>query len=546
MRILKVFVFTIFVLVGVVLQGAAQSVLRIDHADEFGNVTDAAGQSVKHLTGNVRIIHEGTIMLCDFANQYGSNRITANGNVRVIRDGVTLYGEQLVYEAITRQGVVTGRVVKLVDDSTVLVTNAIKFDTKINTAEYTTGGVITSPDGNLVSQSGDYYRAQKKAVFKGSVVLKTGDAVIKSDSLMYLAGTQTAVFIAPTDITTPKEHMKFDRGRYFRKSGLMIASRSVYMLDEHNREVLADSMEYYRDNGLAKLFGNVQIADSARKNYLLGDFAKFNKKPEEMLVTDNPVMVTISEKGDSMYLRADTLMSLISVSAKGDTIRNMIGYRNVRSYGKELQASCDSMFISGVDSTVSMFHSPLLWSDITQISANEIKFISKNQQLVRGEFIGEPFIAQRVDSTSFNQVKGKTMTTFFANNKITRLDAVGNGQTVYYMQDKEKILAVNITESQNLTMYFADSKIQKIAFRSKPDSRMIPLDKINKDDVTLKGLNWQESKRPKSKSDITWRTIRRLGDATSLPHSSGQKQKVDSKKVKKSKVDPKGKALEKD
>ncbi len=517
MRIGKVVVLVIVVVVGLAFAGAAQSRLRIDHADNLTSQSDASGQSVERLTGNVRLIHDGTVMLCDVANRYSTDRITANGNVRVIRDGVTLTGEQLVYDAITRQGVVTGRVVKLVDDSTVLVTNSIKFDTKLNVAEYTTGGTITSPDGDLVSQYGYYYREQKKAVFKGSVVLKTGESVIKSDSLMYLVATQTAVFIAPTDVTTPKEHMTFNRGRYFRKSGLMIASGSVYLLDEHNREVLSDSIEYYRDNGLAKLFGNVQIADSARKNYLLGDFARFNRKPEEMFVTDNPVMISISEKSDSVYLRADTLMSVISFNALGDTIRSMIAYRNVRSYGKDMQSSCDSMFVSGIDSTVTMFYEPLIWSDITQISANELKFISKDKQLVRGEFIGDPFIAQRVDSISFNQIRGKTMTAFFAKNQITRLDAIGNGQTVYYMQDKEKVVAVNITESQNLSLYFADSKIKKISFRSKPDSRMMPLDKLNKDEAQLKGLNWRGSRRPQSKRDVTLRTIRSVGDVVTMP-----------------------------
>jgi len=512
MRIYKVLVFIILALV-ITIGSNAQSRLRIDHAEDLNSRTDENGQTVTRLTGNVRIIHDGTLMLCDVANKYGSDNITANGNVRVIRDGVTLYGDQLVYNAAARQGVVTGRVVKLVDDSTTLVTTSIKFDTKLNVAEYTTGSTITSPDGDLVSQYGYYYRAQKKAVFKGAVVLKSDGSVIKADSLMYLAGTQTAVFISPTDVTTPKEHMTFNRGRYFRKSGLMIASGAVYLLDERNREILADSIEYYRDKGLAKLFGNVQIADSARKNYLLGDFARFNKKPEEMFVTENPVMITISDKGDSIYLRADTLQSLMTFSAAGDTIRNMIGYRHVRSYGKDFQATCDSMFVSGIDSTMSMYYEPLLWSDKTQISANEIKFISKNQALIRADFVGEPFIAQMVDSTSFNQVKGKEMSAYFSKNKITRLDAIGNGQTVYYMQDKEQTVAVNITESQNLSMYFGDGKIQKIAFRSKPDSRMLPLDKLSADEAKLKGLNWRGSRRPSSKNDITGRRIRVVGEA---------------------------------
>lgn len=524
-----------FAVVGIANVGSAQSMLRVENADIQSTQKDPNGQTVQRLIGNVRILHDGTRMLCDNAYTYDQKRITATGNIRVIRDGVTLYGEQLVYDAATRQGVVTGKIVKLVDDSTELVTSSMKFDSKLNVAEYTTGGTITSPDGSLVSQYGYYYKANKKAVFKGNVVLTSDDKVIKTDSLMYLTGTSTAVFIAPTDVTTAKEHMKFNRGKFFRKSGLMTASGSVFMLDEQNREVLADSMEYYRDKGLAKLFNNVQVADSARKNYILGDYAMFNKKPETMLVTKNPVMVSISDQGDSIYLRADTLKSLITFSAKGDTIRNMIGCHHVRSYGKDFQSSCDSLFVSGADSTMHMYYSPLLWSDNTQISANEFKFITRKQQIYKAEFIGEPFIAQLVDTSNFNQVRGKEMAAFFVDNKITRLDAVGNGQTVYFMQDKDKIMAVNITESQNLSLYFGNSKIQKITFRSKPESRMVPLDKLVKEESQLKGLNWKGDSRPKSKNDITLRCIRVNTNVPDVKTVSQPKSKEEVKKGKTSK-----------
>ena len=542
MRICKIFLFIVIAAVVTTSEGVAQSRGTIT-ADQMNGGTDASGQSVTYFVGNVKVKQDITVMLADNAISYPNHTVTATGNIRVLRDGAVLYGDNLFYDGNTKQGVVTGKVVKLVDGANVLVTDAIKFNTEQNTSEYTNGGTITSPDGTLVSQYGYYFRDNKKAVFKGKVVINADGREIKTDSIMYLAGTKTAVFIAPTDIVSATEHMKFNSGRYYRNTGLMTASGSVYMLDEHNREVLADSMEYYREKGMAKLFKNVQIADSARKNYLLGDFASYNKKPEDMLVTDNPAMISISEKGDSLYMRADTLKSLISFSEKGDTIRNMIGYRNVRSYGKDFQAVCDSMFVSGVDSTMTMYHEPLLWSDITQISANEIKFISKKQQLVRADFVGEPFIAQRIDSSSFNQMKGKEMSAFFTNNKITRLDAVGNGQTIYYMQDKEKTVAVNITESQNLSMYFADSTISRITFRSKPESRMIPLDKLQKEEGKLKGLNWKGSRRPASKSDITWRTIRKLGDAVILP-VAGEKLKVDAKNAKGAKADKKAKAKE--
>jgi len=501
--------------------------LRIEYADNAAGMKVGNGESVQKLIGHVRIRHMGTLMLCDSAYKYSSGMLIAYHNIRIIRDAVTLYGEKLTYDANLKQGIVTGKVVRMVDDSTVLVTNAIKFDTKVSSAEYSTGGTITSPDGGLVSQYGHYYKVAHKAVFRGKVVITSDDKVVKTDSIMYLTDSKTVVFIAPTVITTAKERITFDRGTYNRNSGLMQAFGNAFLVDEHHREALADTINYYKEKEKAYLYGNVQIADSARTNFLLGDYAYFNKKPEEMLVSKKLVMVSVSSENDTIFLKADTLKSLITFGVKGDTIRNMIACHNVRSFGKDFQSSCDSMFVSGQDSTVTMFHDPVIWSDSTQITSTIIRFYSHNKKLVKADFIDEPFIAQQVDSSNYNQMKGKNMTAFFSDNKITRLDATGNGQTVYYMVDKDTAMAVNICESQNLSLYFAQSKIRQITFRAKPESRIVPIDKLDKTDAQLKGFVWKDTLRPKSRNDITLRRIRMVGlETVSNPTLKPEKSKT--------------------
>ncbi|HUX52921.1 MAG TPA: OstA-like protein, partial [Williamwhitmania sp.] len=510
--ILRLTAFLILSTLALPLFSQGDNVLSIEHADNALGMKGANGESLQKLIGHVRIRHMGTLMLCDSAYKYSTGTLIAYHNIKIIRDAVTLYGDRLTYDGNLKQGVVTGKEVRMVDDSSVLVTTAIKFDTQVNSAEYSTGGTITNPDGNLVSQYGYYYKDGKKAVFKGKVVIVSGDRVIKTDSIMYLTDSKTVVFIAPTVVTTPKDRLTFNRGRYNRVTGLMQAFGDANLIDEHHREVLADTINYYKEKEQAYLYGNVQVADSARKNFILGDYGYFNKTPQEILVSKKPVMVSISGENDTIFIKADTLKSLLTYGEKGDTIHNVIAFHHVRSFGKDFQSSCDSMFVSGKDSTVTMFHAPILWSDSTQITSTTIKFFSHNKKMVRAEFIDMPFIAQEVDSTRFNQLKGKNMTAYFTDNKITRLDAFGNGQTVYYMVDKDTVVAVNICESQNLSLYFANSRIRQITFRAKPESRILPIDKLEKSDAKLKGFAWKDSLRPKSRNDITLRHIRLVGE----------------------------------
>lgn len=515
LRLTAVLIFSIF---SSPLFSQSDNVLSIEHADNAFGMKGANGESVQKLIGHVRIRHMGTLMLCDSAYKYSTGMLIAYHNIKIIRDSVTLYGDRLTYDGNQKQGVVTGKEVRMVDDSTVLVTTAINFNTQYNWAKYSTGGTVTNPDGNLVSQYGSYFKDGKKAVFKGRVVIVSGDRVIKTDSIMYLADSKTVVFIAPTVVTTPKEQLTFNRGRYNRVTGLMQAFGDANLLDEHHREVLADTINYYKEKEQAFLYGNVQVADSARKNFILGDYGYFNKTPQEILVSKKPVMVSVSGENDTIFVKADTLKSLLTYGEKGDTIHNVIAFHHVRSFGKDFQSSCDSMFVSGKDSTVTMFQDPILWSDSTQITSTTIKFFSHNKKMVKAEFINEPFIAQQVDSSNFNQLKGKNMTAYFTDNKITRLDAIGNGQTVYYMVDNDTVVAVNICESQNLSLYFANSRIRQITFRAKPESRILPLDKLDKSDAQLKGFAWRDSLRPKSRYDITLRHIRLVGEKMAVSH----------------------------
>ncbi|MEG1983288.1 MAG: OstA-like protein [Alistipes sp.] len=203
--------------------------------------------------------------------------------------------------------------------------------------------------------------------------------------------------------------------------------------------------------------------------------------------------------------------SMDSVAA-ADTIRRFVrAYRKVKIFRTDFQAVCDSLVGVGVDSTMHLYILPVLWNENNQITSEVMDLFSKNQKLVRGEFVGRPIMIAQLDTAYYNQVSGKTMTAFFRNNEIYQNDVNGNVQTLYYMQDDDdskKVVDMLSIKSGAASFYIEDKAVVGITYRSEPIFSMFPLDRIPEtQERYLKDFNWEGKRRP-TKAEVFDRTIR--------------------------------------
>ncbi len=171
-------------------------------------------------------------------------------------------------------------------------------------------------------------------------------------------------------------------------------------------------------------------------------------------------------------------------------------------FSKSLQGLCDSLAYSFADSVIRFYGEPYIWSDAHQLSAEFIEVYTHMNQPDRLEMYKESFIISKEDSLYFNQIKGKNMTGYFRNGEIYRFNISGNGQSIYFPKDEEKIVGVNFAESSDIILFLKNKKIKEIKFLKQPDMRLLPKDKITLDNIKLEGFVWKLHERPKSVKDI--------------------------------------------
>lgn len=90
-----------------------------------------------------------------------------------------------------------------------------------------------------------------------------------------------------------------------------------------------------------------------------------------------------------------------------------------------------------LDSTLHMYVDPVLWNDNNQVTSKVVDIYTLNQKIDRAVFTGEPIMSQEVDTSHYNQIKGKVIESFFRDGAIYRTDVNGNGQTYYFMVEED-------------------------------------------------------------------------------------------------------------
>ncbi len=222
-------------------------------------------------------------------------------------------------------------------------------------------------------------------------------------------------------------------------------------------------------------------------------------------------MVPIAGMADSLLTKATEALSKVPAadSTASDTTRTRIilAYHEVKVFKSDLQAVADSAYYGYPDSVMRLFGSPMIWSQGSQLSADTIYMQLKNQQLDNMLMRSKAFIVStELDSSKFNQTKGRKISGFFTDNKLELMYVDGNAEAIYYPAEEGKFTGMGRTLSSRIKMKLEDNAVTDIIPTKKVESNYYPLALIPSDMEFLEGFTWKPRDRPQSKDEIINRT----------------------------------------
>jgi len=205
-------------------------------------------------------------------------------------------------------------------------------------------------------------------------------------------------------------------------------------------------------------------------------------------------------------LTADTLLK-DSTQLYTDTAKTRIvrANYNVRVFKSDLQAVADSVYYGMVDSMFRFMGKPMLWSDGSQISSDTIYMQIKNGRMDNALLKDNAFMVNVVlDSLKFNQLKGRKITAFFANNNIDRVFVDGNAENLIFTSNEKtkKITEMFHDRSSRIKIWMEGKKIIDYVSERKVDQKLYPFKMVNQENEVLPGFIWKPEDRPKSLEDM--------------------------------------------
>ena len=288
-------------------------VIDILNNDKYHFEQIDTGHSFQTLVGHVELRQEKTLIWCDSLIMYPhDNYMECFGNVHINdNDSVNIYSDYMKYQVDTKM-VYFDKNVQLKDSKgAVLLTPNLNYDLGQHIGTYANGGRITNKESVLTSQRGVYYESTKDIHFYDNVVLRDPQYDLSADSLLYNTQTQISTFITETFIQFKDSTHRTVRTRSgfydLQHKQAQFGLRPV--MTEGSQRLTGDSVRMDDSTGIATAIGNAIYIDTTQGIKLLANYMNNNKKNNTFFATQHPLMILKQEKGDSLYMTADTLMS---------------------------------------------------------------------------------------------------------------------------------------------------------------------------------------------------------------------------------------------
>ena len=495
----------------------------LEHADLL--TYDAALQpGVQRLKGGVVLRHGNATMTCDSAYLNEDDQIfEAFGEVHMVQgDTVHMYSRYLYYDGVSKLARLRHNV-HLANKTTDLYTDSLDYDRIADIAYYFEGGTITDAQNTLTSDYGQFIPATNDAEFRYNVKLVNDKTTMTTEHLFYNTHTRISSYEGQTLIQS-------DSGQIVSQRGIYDVGRDVGILLDRSevtsgaKTLIGDSIYYDGISKFGEAFGRMELSDTAQKAILYGDYGYFDDKRNYAFATSRAHAEEYSQK-DTLYVSADTL-ELISLpipdrlrldslravaaqegKAKPDTMQRYLrGYRNVRVFRRDAQAVADSLSYISMDSTLSLYGKPILWSEERQLSGDTTHFYFRGKKLDYVDVLGKALVVEHIDSVDYyNQMSGDSLRAYVQDSTVREILVSGKVESIYYMKEEgtNDYNGLNRMTSSTMHVLLDSGKVKKSIWRGPVEGKAYPLEMASGPEVNrLPLFQWAADRRPMRKEDI--------------------------------------------
>ncbi len=448
----------------------------------------------------------------------GSSQLTSkrgyyyvNEKAAYFKDSVIVVDTNFTLKADTLKFNTASKVVEFLGP-TLIKNDSIKvycesgyYDTENNVAEFTENAQFEKNGQQAQAAIIRYDGSNKEYLLIGDAQFREGTQQATADTIRHDEAADVTYLIGNAKFQDGEQNIDAQTIVYDAKTETY-STKGRSRISNPPQILEADQVDFVEATGLGLAIGNVIWQDTASQVTIICDNADINQNTNYLKASGGPkgrpLFISLIDE-DSLFMAADTLMSLTIDSTSSDSSRLLIGYYDVRIYKSNLQAICDSLVYNTQDSLFFFYDDPIMWSDTSQFSADTMTMQLANNTIDRIFLRDNGLIVNSPDEFFFNQIQGKDITAIFDGENLRRMDVEGNAESVYYALDDDKAyVGVNKTICSEMILYFGNNQVDRIKFFEQPQGNFYPMQDADHEAMKLEGFYWETTRRPMQVEDL--------------------------------------------
>ena len=480
------------------------------------------------LIGDVILQSDDRKMATDHLYYDVANRKARYHNgARIINDSVRMYSHQGIYDIISKK-IFFKDSVYIQGEDFELFADSLDYDTDQEKAFFVgPTSIILNGQDEIYCESGYYSIRTQEAVFTKNANFAGEDRNAKADSMYYYGDRKLIILGGNAELSGEDGNSNADKIIYYQESELLellgnatfkdsssfIESDSMYYnlktktfetntratIIQEDQQITANRFYFVDSLQLGQARGDIVWIDTVNNYRILTDSLDYSDSLGFVLAYGNrPLFINLIEE-DSLFLSADTLFF-----EDDDDKKRLNGYHDVKIFKSDLQAICDSLAYNSEDSSFTLFHDPVIWSDTSQFSADTIiMHLGVDNQIQQIDLIQNAMIVNSQDEQLFSQMRGKRIEAIFDDGKIDYMLLTGNAESYYYaVDDAGDYVGLNESQCSNMRIEFTDGSVNNIYFYGSPKSTLHPIQTVDPEEFKFDNFRWLDEKRPKSKHGL--------------------------------------------
>ncbi|MBP5257403.1 MAG: hypothetical protein J6Z41_01515 [Prevotella sp.] len=529
------------ILKGAVSLRMANNTLKCDSAYFFDR------QERYEAFGNVRI-HYDRIDLSGRHAVYDdrSKQATVVGGVVVKRIDGQIFCDSLAYNDNSKWAYCysdEGGRIRIVNGPTTITSVRGQYNTGTREADFYQDVVVKNPKYNINTETAHYDERQQMVHVMGPSTIYTQDNIIETNDGYYFSQTGLMELHGFSTITSRdgKRVITGDNLVYNEKTGDSQGKGNVEVDDQQGERhiritgddlsfnnntgrreghgnvvfndripgkrdihVTGDNLEYNEKTRTGRGWGHVFYLDRHNKNSIQASNVEYNDTTAKAYDENSRMIVKDFSQKDTLYMHCDTLRMQTFHANTDSVYREAHGYFHVRVFRNDIQAVCDSMKISSVDTCLVMYRDPIVWNESRQLLGDSIKVFMNDSTVREAYVLGQALSVELMsDSTHYNQVSSDEMQAFFVDGDLRESVAKGNVRIVFYPTEENDttLMGLVYTETSMTRMFLEKQKLQKI-WMPKSEGIMYPMTQIPPDKYYLPSFAWFDYVRPLNPMDV--------------------------------------------